>query len=252
MSEEIKVKSLRKALSILECFTIKAPEQGITEISEKLGLNKSNVHNIISTFEHCGYVERNPATARYRLGSRILELAYVLNAGLGLQQVVRPFINALAQQVGEVVYFGIPKDGRVLYMDGGYPDNALTVRSMMGEKAEMYCTAIGKAMLAFLPGEEMAPALNRQSMLPFTPATLTSRAALLEDLAACRARGYSVDNMEHEFGIRCVGVPVFNRNGALIGAVSVSGPSPRLEQDKVEAYAGLLKECAQNISQRLP
>lgn len=243
-----KVKSLAKALEILECFSVEKPELGITQLSEMLGLYKSNVHNIISTFEQYGYIEQNPATMKYRLGFKILELAHILNADLGMHKIITPVINELAREVDEVVYFAIPQNGQVLYLDGGYPASFFAVRSMMGEKAEMYCTAIGKAILAFLPDKDKTDAIEKQSFSQHTDKTIASKEELLLELNRIQLRGYSIDNMEHEYGIRCVAVPVFNLREQLMGAISISAPSPRITQDLLEEYAEKLHHYAKKIT----
>lgn len=251
MNEDIKVKSLLKTLNILECFTPERPELGITEISEQLGLYKSNVHNILSTLMQCGYVEQNPVTNKYRLGLKILELAYVISSQLGLNRIVAPFMAELSREVGEVVYFGVPNNGQVVYLEAAYPGPFYPMRSMMGETAEMYCTAIGKAILAFLPSDKAEPALTLQSMKRYTAHTITERQMLTEELEAIRKQGYSIDNMEHEFGIRCVGAPVFNRAGILVGGLSISGPSLRFDGNTVEIYSQKLHMVASQITARL-
>ena len=251
MEEEAKVKSLAKALRVLECFSVKEPELGITELSQRLGLNKSNVHNIISTFEKNGYIEQNPETNKYHLGLKILELSRVISAHLGLSSIVGPLIRPLADELGEVIYFAIPKNPKVLYLDGAYPLQTLNPRSMQGETAEMYCTALGKVMLAYMPADEVTQCLAQQSMKAFTPYTITDREALIMDLEQIRAKGYSIDNMEHSFGIKCVGVPVFKSNGQLLGALSISGPSLRFDDKIIPEYASKLTTCSQTISMRL-
>jgi DNA-binding IclR family transcriptional regulator len=250
MNNSIKVKSLYKALTILECFTTENPEVGITEISEKLDLNKSNVYNIISTFEYCGYIQKNPKSNKYQLGVRILELSRVINSHLGFGEVVNPVIKQLAEEINEVVYFAIPKDHKVLYIEGAYPSAFLHVRTMLGETAEMYCTSLGKAMLAFMPADISVRIIGKQSMTAFTPNTITERRVLINELNDIRKKGYSIDNMEHEFGIKCVGVPVFNREAELVGAISISGPSLRFNEQAISDYAGRLTACAQIISMR--
>ena len=248
---EVKIKSLQKALLVLECFTVETPELGITEISEKLDLYKSNVHNIISTFERCGYIAQNPQTGKYRLDLKILERAFVINSSLGLHGIVHPFMTALSEEVGESVYFALPKDEKIIYLEGAYPTSTFMARSMVGEKAEMYCTALGKSILSNLPEREYEWALAHQSMKPFTGNTITERDALIHELIIVRKRGYSIDNMEHEHGIRCVSVPVFRRNRTLLGAISISGPSPRIEDELIPKLVEKLTACADQISLRL-
>jgi len=110
MENEVKVKSLYKAIKILECFSEKKPELGITEISQQVGLYKSNVHNIISTFEALGYVESNPDNGKYRLGTKILELAHVISSNISFRRIVLPYMHEIANQTNETVYLGIPNE----------------------------------------------------------------------------------------------------------------------------------------------
>lgn len=251
MTNSAKVKTLKKALDVLESFSVSSPELGISEISEKLGLYKSNVHNLISTFEQCGYIERNPESGKYRLGMKILELAFIINSNLGLHNVIHSPMSELSTDVNEVVYFAVPQDSHILYLEGVYPANSYSIRSMTGETAEMYCTSLGKAILAYLPPDKAIKAISEQSMATHTPNTITDRQALLNELDLIRRRGYSIDNMEHEFGIKCIGIPVFKRDGSLLGAMSISGPSLRFDDGTIEEYAIKLKNCSQKISLRI-
>lgn len=242
---EYKVKSLAKAVRVLECFSVQNPEMGVSEIAHTLNYQKSTVFNILSTFEELGYVSQNVQTGKYYLSLKILHFSYIVNSHLDFRRVFQQPINQIAQEIGEVCYLGIPHDRRVLYLDAAFPQSSSTYRSIMGETAPMYCTGLGKALLAFLPEEE------RQSILAeplekFTDYTITDLMALTENLDEVRRNGFSVDNMEHEYGIRCVAVPVFNSERKVVAAVSVSGPSLRFSpvavlhayeviQDKLQA-----------------
>jgi IclR family KDG regulon transcriptional repressor len=151
--DEIKVKSLYKSLKVFECFKAETPELGITQISEMLGLNKSNVYNIVSTFEHAGYLEKDEATGKYKMGLKILEFAYIINENLGYQRAVYKILENLSKQIDVIIYFAVPKGGDILYLSATYPDNGnydYPARLIMGEKAPMYCTAIGKAIVSII------------------------------------------------------------------------------------------------------
>lgn len=244
MAEEIKVKSLYKALRIMDCFTVNSPELGITEISEHLGLYKSNVHNIVDTFVKAGYLEQNPDNEKYRLGVKILELANVISGHMNIRQTMLPYMQELADYTNETVYLGMPNEGEVIYLDSASPKNQLSTRSMLGVKAPLYCTGIGKAMLAFMPAETVA-SVCAKGLPKFTDQTITDPQALHAELAAIRSRGYSTDNMEHEYGIKCVGMPILNKKKQVVAGISVSGPSLRFDDDKIRDYsmklAGILR-----------
>lgn len=242
---EIKIKSLAKALRVLECF-ISEPELGVTEISTHLGLNKSNVCDILTTFQALGYVEQRQNTGKYRLGSRILELSHALAASLGFRRTVYPHMKQLAEKVGETVYLGIPNGFDVVYLDAAYPGHEYMTRSMLGDRAPMYCTGLGKAILSRLDTRNWDHLLS-EPLVAYTASTIVDPEELREELRRTRQRGYAVDNMEHEHGIRCVGVPIVNAIGEPVAGMSISCPSLRLDDDKVVAYAKLLQALAQRI-----
>ena len=172
----------------------------------------------------------------------------MINSNLGLHKIIHPYMSSLSNEINEVVYFALQKESMIIYLEGAYPSSSYSARSMVGETAEMYCTSLGKAILAYLPEDSLLKALSGQSMTIYTPNTLKDKESLLNELKIIRERGYSIDNMEHEFGIKCVGVPVFKRDGALLGAISVSGPSLRFDDKTIEEYAQKLKACSQEIS----
>lgn len=241
MDEKYIVKSLVKAVDVLECFSDLHPELGVSEIAKMLGLQKSTVFNILSTFEHCGYVTQDARTGKYHLGLRVLHLGYIVNHHMGLREMFLPYLTRIAEATDEICYFGILDQNEVLYIDSAYPHHVTQTRNILGERAPLYCTGIGKAMLAFLPQQERDAALAGE-LKAFTDYTITDPAALREQIARIQAQGYAVDDMEHEFGIRCVAAPVFRADGSVFAAVSVSGPSMRFGKSVLEQDAALIRQ----------
>lgn len=240
------VKSLMKAMKVLECFLTEG-ELGVTQIGERLLLNKSNVYDILSTFQNMGYIEQNQQNGKYRLGLKILEVSHAIVNQSGLRNSVYPHLKELANDTGETVYIGIPYGIYVLYLDAAYPDQVFVARSITGERAELYCTGIGKAILSGIPEAEW------NSMIPselkaYTDTTITDPAALFGDLRAARSRGFAIDNMEHEFGVKCVGVPVLSPEGRALAGVSVSGPSLRFADEVIHEYVPRLRRVANDIA----
>ena len=230
MEKEFTVKSLAKAIHVLECFSLQEPELGVTEISRKLGMLKTTVFNILNTFEQLGYIVQNPKTGKYYLGTKVLSLSYIVNNHMGLRERFLPYLEQIAAACGEVCYFGVPEGHEVLYIESIYPPGQARLRNLLGERAPMHCTGLGKAMLAYMPQTDIP--------LPsFTPQTICDPNILQKALADIRERGYAIDNMEHEVGIKCVAVPVFGTDGRVIAAVSVSGPSMRFDDRTIEAHA---------------
>lgn len=233
---EVKVKSLQKALEILNCFT-KKNSWGVTEISEQLDLNKSNVHNILTTFKAMGYLDQDDESGRYKLGLSVYSLCYSLGQNLSIGSVAAPYLQELADMAGERVYLAIPHEQEIIYVTSAYPKTSIDLmRPIMGEHAQMHCTGLGKAMLAYLP-EEKQRAYAARKLEAYTDYTITDGDALLKELREIRQRGYAIDNMEHEFGVKCVAVPVLGRNGQVVAGVSISGPSLRFYDERIQSLA---------------
>ena len=248
--ETVKVKSLYKALKLLDCFSTASPELGISELAEKSGLLKSSIYNILNTFEICGIVAKNPRTSQYHLGLKILELANVLNQEDVFSQVIRPYLEQLSQRTGETVFFAMPYGSKIIYREAAFPKQTVSARAIQGVIAPMYCTSLGKAILAELDSETFDEVVS-EGLTKFTPYTITTADQLRSELEQIRGQGYAIDNMEHEYGIKCVGVVVKNKVSQVLGAVSLSGPSLRFSQEKIQSYAKLLHEIADDIAPRL-
>lgn len=250
MEQEYKVKSLAKAVRLLECFTSQKPELGITEIAQMLDLQKSTVHNIASTFEALGYLSQNKETGKYYLGVKLLQFSYIVSNHMGFRKFFLPYMKQIANELHENVYLGIPHEDEVLYLECCYPNESNGGRSILGEHAPMYCTGLGKAMLAFLT-EDRQKEYAQKPLRRFTENTIETFEALLEDLAQTRARGYSVDNMEHEYGITCIGMPIFGNDRRVVAAISTSGPSLRFDADTLIHHAARMKAILEPVQNKL-
>jgi len=249
VKNEFKVSSLAKALTILECFTADSPELGISQISERLIIGKTTVHNIVSTFKKMGYLEQNPENGKYHIGLKMLEYSYIVNEYLGFQRAIYPVVQSILPALEDILYIGVPKDNYVIYLFAHYPlskEFDYPMHSMMGKKAPMYCTGIGKAMLAFLPGD-IAEIYIKQPRKRITQNTIVDENALRNDLNLTRLRGYSIDNMEHESDISCIGVPIFNSRNVLIAAMSISVYMTRFNDELIKRYSELLMTASMKM-----
>lgn len=247
----VKVKSLHKAMKVLECFSVSAPELGITQIANMLDINKSNVHSIVSTFLDMGYLERTE-NGKYCLGLKMLEYSFVVNEYLGYIRAIYDIINDISQKSGEIVFFGIPRQDKVLYLYVAHPLSRLQFmpyREILGETAPLYCTGIGRAILSHLPTEEWESRISRERR-KFTENTLCDYDDIVRELEKCKAQGYAIDNEEREIGLRCLGVPVFNINDRLVGGMSISAQVSVFGDEKLASNLALLREGAYRIRER--
>lgn len=250
---EIKVKSLYKSMELLECFSVQNPELGVTEISNMLGIYKSNVHNILTTLEYAGYINKNPLTSKYSLSNKMLEYSYIITSQLNYQDVVYQVIKRISEEVNEIAYYGVPHGNYVLYMYNAYPkvyDNNYPIRSIMGEKAPLYCTSIGKAILSTMSDEEIIKRID-MDRIRFTPNTLIEEKDIIQNVRVSSKIGYAVDDSEHEMGVKCLGVPVSDRNHNLLGGLSLSGVSRTFTDEKIETFSKVLMDAAFEIRSRL-
>jgi DNA-binding IclR family transcriptional regulator len=244
------VRSVRRAIRILEAFR-EGSSYTVTELARALELPKSSVYELVSTLASEGLLAKEDSSSRYRLGLRLMELARAANQHLEVRQVARPLIEKLRDQLNETVQLTILDGDEILYVDGCESSRQLRTFFQFGDRAPLHCTALGKAILANLPPAEIERRLRRRTLKAFTPATLTDPQALRRELARTASRGYSVDDMEHEEDVRCVGAPIRDREGRAFASISVSGPAHRLKPGRDREIARQLISAAEQISRAL-
>jgi IclR family acetate operon transcriptional repressor len=243
------VRSVLRAIRILEAFR-EGSSPTVTELARSLKLPKSSVYELVCTLAAEGLLAKEEATNRYRLGLRLVELARSADRDLEVRRVARPLIERLRDRLNETVQLTVLDGDEILYVDGCESSRQLRTFFQFGDRAPLYCTALGKAILANLTPAEIERHLRR-SLKAYTPDTLTDPQALRRELARTAARGYSVDDMEHEEGVRCVGAPIRDREGRAFASISASGPAQRLRPGRDREIARQLVAAAEEISRRL-
>lgn len=245
------VRSVLRALDILEAFTEGDHVLGITDLSRRLGLAKSTVYNLVSTLRLRGYIEEDPATSRYSLGVKLLELSQAVRANVEIRDRAAPLLRELAQASREAVYLTILHRDRSIYIYSIEASGRLPSRSPIGERVPLHCTSVGKAKLAFMPNEQARGIIERAGLPSYTGNTITDPERLWQELARIRQLGYAVDNEEHEVGIRCVGAPILDDSGTVIASCSLSGPTGRMPDERIAKLGPEVAEVAYAISRRL-
>ena len=244
------INSVLKAIRILNLFSAAETRLTLGEISFRLGMPKSTTHNLVNTLLSEGYVEKVDGDA-YALGTAPLSLTKNLRVNVEIRDPAAPLLRELADSSRESVYLTVKDKDAALYIYAIESPRRLLARSAVGEHAPLHCTSVGKAMLAFLPQEEMEATIARTGMPAFTPNTLTTEDTLLEDLIETRRRGYSLDNEEHELNTFCIGAPIFDRKGNVTGALSISGIDPHIVGERLAALSASVRFTAQEISRRM-
>lgn len=205
---------------------------GITELAGHLDLTKSNVHNYLSTLHQEGYVRKEGTT--YHVGLRLLELGAFARQQRPVYEVAKPEVRKLAEKTGERVNLMVEEHGMGAYLYHEAGSQAVKVDAYVGSRVHLHNTALGKAILAHLPEEQVNQILDWHGMAQTTEETITDRDALFDELAEIRERGIAFDREERLSSLRCVAAPVLGKNGRIEGAISVSGPKARFRGDRFE------------------
>lgn len=248
--QEATVQSVGRAIAILRAFDSHQPELGVTELSGKLGLNKTTVYRLLTSLQRGGLVDQNPETGKYRLGIGLVSLAGLVLEHIDVRQVARPYLRALAEKTEETVTLSVLANGEVVNIERVPSPRMVTNVGWVGRRMLPHCVSSGKALLAYLPEHEVESILAR-GLPRFTDKTITDPARLREELKKVRLQGYAVAQEELEEGLNAVAAPIRNHEGEAIAAVSVSGPSFRLSPEKIPRLAKLTKQTADEISRHL-
>ncbi len=250
-SEVYRSQVLDRTFQILDILAEDGQGQGVTELADKLGLHKSTTHRLIMVLESSRYVERDGATSKYRLGSRIIELGLSALSRLDLYQIARPHLRELVAETGETAHIGVMRGGEIVSLVNWESTQALRTPSTIGTRHPSHCSSLGKAILAFSPPEELDRFLEGRTLERYTRHTIASPELFRKETETIRRTGYAVDDEEREDGLRCIGAPVFGSSGDVVAAVSIAGPVFRITRDRTTALAAAVMKTAGSISASL-
>ncbi|HEY8482360.1 MAG TPA: IclR family transcriptional regulator [Spirillospora sp.] len=235
--------ALARGLALLERLAARGGTLTLSDFSTGTGLPKSTLVRLLGVLEEMGYVVRADERPAYRLGHKTLVLSNAYLAGLDLSEVAGGHLAEAAEATGQTANLGVLDGREVLHVCVREPDRPIRFHTAPGVRDAAYCTGLGKVLLAALDPAELARHLPPEPFPARTEHTLTTVAALAEDLRAVAERGYALDDNEGSVGLRCVAVPV-EVDGRWVAAVSVSGPSAEFDDDRRAAYLERLREAA--------
>jgi IclR family transcriptional regulator, KDG regulon repressor len=246
------IQSVAHALDVLEQFSADIDELGVTELSKRLKLHKNNVFRLLATLEARGYIEQNKATENYRLGMKCLHLGRRYVEHMGLVRQARPILGELAGKCHETAYVAVYRHDGVVPLEAVDPeDRAVRITSPVGQTLPLYCTAAGKAHLAFDTDEQMRSSLP-ESLERYTARTIIERAELFAHLEAVAKNGYSVDIGEYLEEVSSVAVPIRDYTRSVVGSLAVAGPIYRIPDERISSeIAPLILEAGRELSRRL-
>jgi DNA-binding IclR family transcriptional regulator len=243
--------SLLHGLQILDMFERERPEIGIGEMAERLGLHRSTTSRLAATLAAAGYLQPAGEPGRYRLSGRLAALGELAVAGADVRRTALPYLQDLVQELGETGHLAVLEGTEAVTI--AVVDGWQTVRmhSWVGKRSPAYCSSMGKALLAGLGADEFAALYPGARLEARTERTITDVRELTSHLAEVRELGYAVDRQELEPHLCCVAGPVFDRTGAVVASISVSGPDSRIDDTTIPAIAAAVCQTADRISDRL-
>lgn len=243
---------LDRALDVLEALAAVPPGAalGVTDVARRVETTKSAAFRILSNLERRGYVSKDPITAKYGLGTRLAFLGDRSLAAIDLRGAARPELEALHGRFDETVNLGVRERHEVVYVDMVESGHGLRMAASLGARDLLHATALGKAILAFVPPAERDRLLRRR--LPArTERTITDPTILRAELERVRASGVAEDLGENERGARCLAAPIFDHTGGVLGAISVSSPATRLDDARAAEVAAAVKAAAAAVTARV-
>lgn len=248
-SNGAEVRSVDRAIQLLEILADSAGELGVSELGRRLNVHKATASRLLSTLARHGLVEQNPFTSRYRLGVSLVHLAAASSSRMDIVRQVRPVLEDLSERAKEAAGLAVLERGSVIYVDEVAAPWSVGV-SWVGRRAPFHCTSSGQVFLAWSRDRLLERAL-RKPLEGFTPATITDPDALRAELDLVRKRGYAKSVEEIEEGLVAVAAPIHQADGTVVAAMSLSGPAFRLRPQDVPRTGAMVAEAAEAASRRL-
>ena len=241
------VKSLRKALNVLNVIAGADRPLTVAEVAINAGIARPTAYRFVQTLVAAGYIAQDPIDGRLSVGFAVLPLASSLLDRNRMRIEALPHLHSLAKETGERANLGILYRDRVLYIAGVEKPALPTIYSRFGKSAPAHCSSLGKAILAYLPEADVRALLERAPLTSHTPNTITARPAFTKEITETRTRGYAIDRAEHVLSSNCVAAPIFDANNRPVGAIGISGR----DLEPLIKHQELVRQTAEIISHHL-
>lgn len=246
------VQSIDRVLDIVE--TLAAAPQGLAlfELGAATGLHVSTAYRLLNALGNRGYVRKDAISGKYRLTLRLFEVGSRVSGTIDLLSAAKPMLDDLSDFTQEAVHLARRDGSDMVYLYKAEPFRQLVrMESHVGHRAPMYCTAVGKSILALLPPEEVKVVWESSQIHEFTKSTIIDPAVFQEELEETHSRGYALDDEEHEPGVRCIAVAIQDWAGNPFAAVSISAPAFRMTREVMAADLPRMKHLAEEVSRLL-
>jgi DNA-binding IclR family transcriptional regulator len=244
------VQSVDRAISVLEILA-QHGEAGVSDVAAEIDVHKSTAFRLLGALEARGLVEQAGERGKYRLGFGIVRLAGAVTGRIDITQQGRPVCERLAEEIGETVNVAVMQEHYAINLFQVRGPAAVGAHNWVGQLTPLHATSSGKILLAHLPAKERTALLAGAGLTKVTPRTLSAKTKLEKNLAEARERGYAWSLEELEIGLNAMAAPIRDRDGDVVAAVSASGPSYRLTEERLHELSSMLLKGAEEISHRI-
>lgn len=244
------VSSVMKVFGILQALG-EEQENGITELSQRVMMSKSTVYRFLQTMKTLGYVSQEGESEKYGLTMKMFELGSKAIQHVDLIRYADRQMREISHLTREAIHLGMLDEDSIIYIHKIDSLYNLRMFSRIGRRNPLYCTAIGKVLLAWRPEEEVREIMSGVEFVQSTATTLSDIDALLAELDRVRSQGFGEDNEEQEKGLRCIAVPIFDRFGVVIAGLSISFPTLRFSEERRQEYVAMLHPAARTLSSQM-
>jgi DNA-binding IclR family transcriptional regulator len=247
-----RVKSLEKGLNLLLLLGQQKNAMSLDLITQASKLNKTTCFRLLKTLQNLGFVEQEPGSKNYRLGSQVISLGAAATKGLPLRSLALPYMQKLKDLTQETVNLSILHGTEIVFIERLEASHIINTHHNVGERLPAYCTCMGKAIMAYLPREKLAPILESIRFEPITAKTIKSREAFMEELKRVRREGLAFNLEELEQGLCAVSAPLLDYSGEAVAALNVAFPLTRHDlEEALNRIAPQVKSAAEEISKIL-
>jgi DNA-binding IclR family transcriptional regulator len=244
------VRAVERALDILLCFTPKHPTLSLTQIAEAVQMSKTTVHRLLATLEHKRFITRDKASGLYRLGFRFIEMASLVLQDVELHRWAQPYLMRLSAECGETVDLSILDGPHVMYLEVIESPQRVKIAAAVGQRLPAFCTASGKALLAYLPEEQVHTILGH-NLKEYTNRTPLSVDDIMTELRKTAERGFATSQQEYESDINAVAAPILDADNFPVASIAAVGPSFRLPEERLQTLGESIRRMTHAISNEI-
>jgi DNA-binding IclR family transcriptional regulator len=246
--QRVGIQSLGRAFGILEEIARHREGIGLADLSRSVGLHNSTTFHLAKTMAALGYIRQDKESKRYRIGRPLFALAASALDEIEMVKVATPVLEDLARKTGESCHFAARMGDAIVVIARTSSPGAFQLTDRVGVVRPAHCTALGKAILASLPPDELARLLKRVELKPSTEKSITEIQVLMHEIDEIRRTGIAYDDGEFNLEVRCIAVPVTDFAGKVVGALGISGPIWRLPNMALKSRAKIVQEDAARLS----